>query len=788
MNKIRVLILAGLFALASWICRADSQPIGGQWRGLNNADASIQIADNEAQSLQDVDITDNASGIKKRSGYTQFRTIGVSTWSVRGGYYYRDTSGNDTIIHANDRSIYKSVNSAAYSAFITTDTAGSYQDFTDSQGNLWRANNNRDEIFSYSGSAVTYYPSLPKGNQIEATPTRLVISGTTANPNRIHKSAQGSFSNFTTGSLDTDPYTEDIGLPGQSIQAIKSACGGVLAWTKDSLSLDTSETQYDLRPIIGISNTIGTNQPYSIVNDLGVTYWQGQDRHFYSYDCNGIRDISRKVDTSNIVTGEVRNWATTTQGEFQAGTIGTGLSATISPGDIVMQTSVYGESYQTSTGDIGGASSTLQDVGQSFYSTTTLLAANIGLSLYKHPFNTGSTWTGTIRSNTAGSPDTPGSTIYSTFTVSGSVVGDTSGPPGTFYDFELTPEITLTANTTYWIYMSDNGSGSANQFTWDENLAAGYSRGGTYNDSYGYGNADFLFRVTTVYPSGTYQSEAFNIGTAITSWGSVDIGNVLNSGVLAYAIYTDTNSSITISDTGTWTSSRTVTSGQIPDFATAPYVTWTANFSRTVSTQTPILNDLTINWFEGAITKHWGSIDKDHRIIWSVAEGTATVPNVSYIYDVRFDSWLKYSFPMDAAAKVGDSLYFGGVSTGIVYKWPSGNTDAGSAITAFWKSKDFIVPDPFIEKDFMSYSFVTKAQTGSNLDILYTINTSSTVTNNYSLTDTNGNTFRRINANLPSGKFGTFFNIRFGNDDGDSPFQVYALKYDYKPKPWRVMP
>ena len=158
------------------------------------------------------------------------------------------------------------------------------------------------------------------------------------------------------------------------------------------------------------------------------------------------------------------------------------------------------------------------------------------------------------------------------------------------------------------------------------------------------------------------------------------------------------------------------------------------------------------------------------------------------MYDPRFDSWLKYSFPMEAAAKIGDSLYFGGVSTGVVYRWASGNTDNGSAITAYWKSKDYIGNDPYVEKDFLAYSFLAKTQSGSNLDLTYTINTSSVVKSNFSLTDIDGNSFHRINANVKHGRFGTFINFMFGNDDGDSPFEVYGFKYDYRPRPWRVLP
>jgi hypothetical protein len=207
---------------------AAESTIVGNLRGLSNADNSIMIGDTEAQDLSNVDITDNGFGIKKRDGYSLFKTVASSTWGVRGGYYFRDTTATDCIVHTNNQSVYVSKNGGNYSAIVTTDTAGSYYDFTDSNGYLWRANSNRDEIFKYSGSAVTYYPSHPKGNQIEALPDRLVISGTSANPNRINFSALADFTDFATGVLESSAFTEDIGMPGQNVTALKYA----LVWIK----------------------------------------------------------------------------------------------------------------------------------------------------------------------------------------------------------------------------------------------------------------------------------------------------------------------------------------------------------------------------------------------------------------------------------------------------------------------------------------------------------------------------------------------------------------------------
>lgn len=825
--QIKKILYTLLFGLLAETAYADSQNIGGVWGGLHNSDASILIGDNEAQNLQDVDLTENAFGVKKRAGYAQFRTVGISTHGVRGGYYFRDASGNNVLIHCNERDCSSSVELRAYAAFITTDTSGSYYDWTDSRGRAYRATNNRNEIARYDGTTLTYYPSLPLGNQVEATPDRLIISGTTANPGRIHKSASGDFANFTTGALSADPYTLDIDLTGTEITAIKWLQDRLLFWTRETIGYDSAADQYDLTPIASISNIVGTTQPNSIVEDLGIVYFQGRDKHFYATDGNSIKRISSNIDVSNIVAGEAKRWIQTTNADWNDGTL-VNIDSTTSLGEIfigAIPTQIYDTVFNgNSTPDAASSSWTLtgtpstatssgglftygQNSGTSSnYSRgsgtnwanearttmTYVIQAEIGNNLCNTTvngfviqfndeafgnslrFNGCTEVIGSCDNRLAVSIYTPGGASVA----DGNVCLDSDSSP-TFTINRASDSIRVYANGTQII------STTRTDATTDaRKLVFGYLSGGTGIG----GPVDVnFFQYITQHATGSFQSQSFNIGTAITDWGPFNINQTLSDGTISYAIYGDTNSAITITNAVTFTSSQTITNGTIPTIATAAYVTWTADFTRTVSTQTPSIQDVTVNWNDGAVTRHFGFVDKDHRIIWSVAEGTATVPNISYIYDTRHDAWLKYSFPMNAAARFSDSFYFGGVSTGVVYQWPSGNTNDGSAITAFFKSKDFVAP-LFQEKWYRNISLLTKTQTGSNLDVTYIVNTSSTTIYNISLTDNDGNSFVRSNTKLETGRKGTFFNIQFGNDDADAPFEVYAVGFDYDPLPWEILP
>jgi hypothetical protein len=808
-----LLLLAIPFSL-----KAESASVGGSFRGLNNGDSSILIGDNEAQDLSNVDITKNGYGISKRAGYAQFKTIGTSTWGVRGGYYFTDQSGNNKIIHANGTSVSYSLNGAAYTGFYTTATAGSYWDFVDSQGVLYGANHNHDPPFTYNGTTLIFSTSVPRGSQVEAYPDRLVVAGSTANPNTIYFSQSGDFSDFTIGRLENEaPYSEYYGLPGQLVQAIKYSLGELLIWTKTSVGRYVGSNQYDGK-IDDISSTIGTDQPSTVVTDLGITYFQGADRHFYSYDGQGLTRISQPISGSvdGMIKGESKTWQITSQSDFSLGTFAIGLSSTISPGDVTFSDGILIDDF--SDGDysvspvwtpfgVSGATVSINSNRLAFEGTA---SGPDSAGVYT-PWTFSNVWSVKFSPKQIQNSEIL-SVAMTTATPTG--VNSLALPTGTSC-YALTIANILGGAVTIKLYngntllassgdlgavpsniemsLSDTGNliaysnGAAVLNVTDTNLTRfSHLSVQAYILTSGLPLAiadDFYYKALT----GTYQSQSYNVGTAITSWGGFYVNNSLSGGTVTYAVYTDTNSSLIPANSSTWTSSQTITNGSLISLATAPYVAWTAKFNRNSTLQEQSINDVSISWFEGTNPHNWGSVDKDHRILWSVAEGTATVPNTTYIYDPRFQSWLKYSAPFDAPAKVGNSVYFGGVSTGVVYQWPSGNTDNGSAIMAYWKSKDFIAPDPYIEKDFLSTSIVAKSQTGSNLDVTYTINTTSAITKNLSLTDTTGSSLKRINFNLPSGKYGTFLSLKFGNDDADAPFEFYSFKYDYKPRPWRVM-
>lgn len=916
-------LIASLLLFLPLLSKAEeSFSFGGKWKGLNNGDASILIEDNEAQDLQDVDISETGSAIKKRSGYTRFKTVGVSTIGVRGGYYFRDASGSDLTVHANNQSVFKSASGAAYSAFITTDTAGSYYDFTDSNGYLYRATSNRDGIARYDGTTTSYLSEAPLGNQVEALPDRLVVSGTAANPNRIGFSASADFTDFTTGTDESSAFTEDFGLPGQAITAMKYACGELLVWTNSSMFAWSGSNQYDAT-IRDITSTVGTTQPNSVIEDLGIIYWQGQDRHIYAYDCNTIQKVSQKISgsVSSFAGGEALTYSETTESDFEAGTLSQ-VTTDITSGDVMLSTWT---DTDTSTADFaaGTFSNTFTASGRVYLSTSDTNVDNNG-------FETGtsttacttSNWTGgkvgyssgacltycqdglfslnsTPRTgshyiaiaNCAGCTDSNtmrfelvdlSSTVLTSNTHTagwqcGSGVGTSwtqatlntssyvgkwvkirirqvfdsgtqtysdaflcSGGTITYYygnaftssggvdtRYLVVDDITLGRSDIYsgtftsaafdtafessatWLTSGANWTtnshaislqtqSSSDASTWATAVAwstgsapssaadryiryvATISTGGTTNGTalpY-IDDVTFVARATT----GTFTSQAINIGANITSWGNFSADQTLDSGTIGYSIRTaTTEGGLTAASWVTLTRDSQITA------STNAWAQVGSTFTIT-GAQNPTMSNFTLSWNEGAITRTYSSVDEQHRLMWSLSDDGSATNTSTYIYDPRFDSWLKYSVPFDAPARVGSKIRFGDPSSGTVYTWPVGTSDNGSAITAYFKSKDFILGDPFVEKDILAYNFIAKTQTGSNIDFTYSVDAStSSTTVNYSLTDTLLGNYRRINDQFPAGTFGSFINLKFGNDDADAPFEFYIAGVRHTPRAWRVM-
>ena len=133
------------------------------------------------------------------------------------------------------------------------------------------------------------------------------------------------------------------------------------------------------------------------------------------------------------------------------------------------------------------------------------------------------------------------------------------------------------------------------------------------------------------------------------------------------------------------------------------------------------MDDFTFSWTEGS-TLRPASGYIDQRYWLSVATNSST-NNIIYVYD-RKKQWQRYSgLNADCLGKYNSALYFGN-STGI-FQTEQGYSDAGSDITAYYKTKDYALSGPDTPT-FHNYTYLSTDQSDGMLSSSYQLNGSTT--------------------------------------------------------------
>lgn len=290
--------------------------------GLNDTGNTVAIGDLESPDTLNVMPTEDGLGIRSRPGFSLDATLTVATSPVVGSYAFRTTGGNSIRIFAHDVYVSASSNKGAFSNIITTATSGiSRWSFSDANGSVWGASDKGTEIWSYNGSAVTWYPALPKGTVLTFTPDRLVIAGVTGYTNRVYYSASGDFDDFTAGTEKASPWTDDIGAFGDKVTALRYSLGRVLIWSSNAMTACEGSNQFDLY-CYDVSKTAGTSDPQSVIDHNGMVYWRGTDKHFYSYDGSTVVRLTdnQAAFIGAIVLASQRSDTVTDPADFNEGT------------------------------------------------------------------------------------------------------------------------------------------------------------------------------------------------------------------------------------------------------------------------------------------------------------------------------------------------------------------------------------------------------------------------------------------------------------------------------------
>jgi len=333
--KLKYLPLLALLALP---CRAD-QVASTEFKGLNNNENSTIIEPSYAQDLLNVDVTPGGKSVKKRSGYGLYKALSTSQ-PMRGGYHAFDSTGNDYQIWGSSKSLYGIVSDGTPLQLVSSATLNSTWDCTDTQGNSYCVNSNRDVYLKTDGTTKTWYTS-PLGTMIESTPDRVIVAGVSGSPNTLYVSQANTFTNFTVGTNATDAFTEVIASPGSKLTHIRWGCGKLLWWKDASFGYFDFDDQFNAQ-VKTVSDSIGTFDNTSAIDPGGQVWFRGQDGHTWKYDCSVLTKESIDITPNIQVTGKrVSNlWTQTSQSDWQAGAVtfngpSPSLSTTTAAGDVV---------------------------------------------------------------------------------------------------------------------------------------------------------------------------------------------------------------------------------------------------------------------------------------------------------------------------------------------------------------------------------------------------------------------------------------------------------------------
>lgn len=302
------------------------------------------------------------------------------------------------------------------------------------------------------------------------------------------------------------------------------------------------------------------------------------------------------------------------------------------------------------------------------------------------------------------------------------------------------------------------------------------------------GNDNALSNITGVQiiarSSGTYFSQWKNAPN-LSAWSTFNPTFTNGDGSHAFFVRSSTSPQTVLNSTVAWVSQPV--NSQVAT-STGTYFQIIDSFTITSATgTTPTLSDFTVNWFDGSAADQAYMLYFDNAIWESVAYGVGiSTNNFIFRYDLINDGWGLYYFGANGMLIQGNRLFFGSVTDGNVYQFGSGASDNGTAINAYWKSKDFTGTDPFLQNSLTNIDVFAKKDTGSTLTSTYTVDTSSSTS--YSIALSTSNAIVQSRKLLPSGKMGYVWNFKLGDSSTSSQWEVLGIRMGYTTNPYRPTP
>lgn len=279
--------------------------------------------------------------------------------------------------------------------------------------------------------------------------------------------------------------------------------------------------------------------------------------------------------------------------------------------------------------------------------------------------------------------------------------------------------------------------------------------------------------------SGTYYSAVKNAPN-LTGWSTFN-PTTTGDGTHTFYMRSSSNSFTVLSATPVWTAQS---ANSLVVVTTYTYFQVRDDFSLSAATQTPTLNDFTLNWFEGSASDQAYMLFFENAIWESVAYGSGVSSN-TYVfrYDLINNGWGLYNFGAGGMLIQGNKLYFGSVGDGNVFQFGSGASDNGTAMTSYWRSKSFVGPDAFLQNQLTNVDIFAKKDSGSTLTSTYTLDTSTATA--YSIALSTSSSIIQSRKLLPSGKLGYTFDIKLGDSSTSSQWEVLGIRMGYTQLPYK---
>ena len=706
-----------------------------QFGGVDPVNDPLFVKSGMAQESENI-VSDIALGLAPRTGFVAFSTEasnGQWIFPLANGSSYRITESSGVlkaVLNGNNFTITLST----INTTVRTAAAALGDKF------YWAS---ADGLKHWDTSVVVVDSRTLNFTSLAVFKSRLAGVGVTGDERTIYLSEYQDGSNFTLAvdPVDTDPTRIPVqGNLDENLTGLFSSFKDKLVWMKANSFGGISGSRRSNFQLQMFNDSVGSAYPESFKDCDGKLRFLGSKRTVWEFDGTNLTPISRDIETimTNLTQGDAnsRSFTQTTQQDWSQGYSRVGLDTGNAPGDvwfkplstITVPTDDFEDNNYHSTptwtvvnGSAVVISGSLRPENSIAFcgGNTCPAALSIGSNLSTgtwHILGEGGSDNG-IYNPLAG-------TSFSRYMFMARTVDITQGgtfgygirftDPGSGIDTIDLVRRDLPGNDTVLLSSAVSGTCSSVKISrfssgtfvvsWidlsNRNMVAvdTWIADSTYFaikwDPMNRNLEPRIAQIMASTPSSlyiyqsTYTSQTYSMGTDATSWSVFVADKILGAGTtVTYGIYADTDSNIDIDVETSFVSSQSIISGAVPTIQISSFVTVAAFFDRSTHTTEAALNNFTVSWIDGSRLLV-PSIYHVQRY-WLGVAISSNVNNTALVYD-RNNQWQKWTggMRMNSAVLYNGLLYFGNV-TGI-YQADYGNSDAGTAITAFYKTKRFL--------------------------------------------------------------------------------------------------